>query len=256
MRISIIGSGNVATHLSAAFTNANHKIVQIWSRDIEHASLLAYHVKAEAINDISKLDPGVDIILIAVNDDAISGISAQLKLHGTLLAHTSGSMPMSVLSPASSNIGVFYPLQTFSKNKSVEFKNVPILIESNTPQGASQIRELAGSVSLKVTNIDSEKRLSLHVAAVFANNFTNYLFALSKEILDKNGLDFDLIRPLIAETASKVQELDPEKVQTGPAVRNDIETIQKHLVLLESLPQLKDIYKSLSQSIINFYHSA
>lgn len=253
MRISIIGSGNVATHLAAAFTNAGHRIVEIWSRSPENAAILAYHVRATTVDKLSGLNPDVDVVLIAVKDDAIQDVISDLKLKDTLLAHTSGSTDLQVLMGSSENIGVFYPLQTFSKSKSVEFANIPILIEGNSPVVAERLTELADSVSAHVLQINSHKRLSLHVSAVFASNFANYLFALSKELLDRQELDFNLIRPLIAETADKVQRNDPKEVQTGPAVRNDQETIQKHIEFLQDKPELEHIYRLLSQSIINFY---
>lgn len=255
MRISIVGSGNVATHLAAAFTNAGHTIVQVWSRDFEKANLLAYHVKSVAVEEVESLDRNTDLTIIAVKDDAIAGIAAKLKLGDILLAHTSGSTPLSILKGASANIGVLYPLQTLSKEKEVSFNDVPLLIEGNSTEVVERLESLATSVSSQVLEINSEKRLSLHVAAVFASNFVNYLYSRSKEILDTQDLDFELLRPLILETARKVQQSNPQDVQTGPAVRNDRETIRKHLAFLASEnPQLQALYETLSQDIINFYH--
>jgi predicted short-subunit dehydrogenase-like oxidoreductase (DUF2520 family) len=255
MRISIIGSGNVATHLAAAFANAGHNIVQIWSRDFHHAGLLAYHTRSEAVERIELIDKNIDLAIIAVKDDAIANIASQLNLGNTLLVHTSGSTSIDILKGSSAKIGVLYPLQTLSKDKEVDFSHVPLLIEGNSEEVVQILKDLASSASSQVLEVNSEKRLSLHVAAVFASNFVNSLYSAAKEVLDTQGLDFQLLRPLIAETARKAQHSNPKEVQTGPAIRNDQATIHKHLEFLSSAtPQLQALYETLSQHIINFYH--
>lgn len=252
MRITMIGSGNVATHLAAAFKNAGHVIGQVWSRNFDHASLLAYHVKAEAVAAPEELDTRADLYIVAVNDDAIGEVVAKLRLKDQLLVHTSGSTPMSVLDGASAQTGVLYPLQTLSKLKSVDFQKVPVAVEGNSAHVLSKLKTLAWDITGNVIELTSEKRLSLHVAAVFACNFTNHLYSLSKTVLDKYALSFDLLRPLIEETALKAMTYDPRDVQTGPAVRNDVQIMNKHLGFLEADEELKLIYKLFSQSIINF----
>ncbi|TZF83727.1 DUF2520 domain-containing protein [Pedobacter sp. BS3] len=253
MKISFIGSGNVATHLAAALYNAGHVIAQVYSRDIQHASLLAYHVRAQAITGLAQLNSDVDLIIIAVSDDAIPQLVQQLKLGKTLVVHTSGSTGMDVLKPVSKNTGVIYPLQTFSKVKEVDFRNVPVAVEANSEENAKVLTLLMQDVSDKVFYLTSEKRLALHVSAVFACNFTNYLYTVAQQILTKHDLDFDLIRPLIAETAAKVQEHLPADAQTGPAVRNDKYILQKHIDFLLSQPALQELYRQISQQIINLY---
>ncbi|MDB5156953.1 MAG: oxidoreductase, partial [Mucilaginibacter sp.] len=200
MRITIIGSGNVATHLAAAFKNAGHRIVQVYSRSMQHAALLAYHVKAEPLDDLIQIDPETDVFVIAVKDDAIGIIAEQLAPHQKLMVHTSGATDLYALLAFADNVGVFYPLQTFSKTREVNFRNVPICIEAADEKIAKQLKELAQTVSNSVYDIDSKQRKVLHLAAVFANNFPNYLYTVAQQIMAQHGLDFDLVKPLILET--------------------------------------------------------
>jgi predicted short-subunit dehydrogenase-like oxidoreductase (DUF2520 family) len=250
MRITIIGSGNVATHLAAAFKNAGHRIVQVYSRDMQNAALLAYHVKAEPIDNLSQIDPETDIFIIAIKDDAIGLIAEQLAPHQKLMVHTSGATDLFALLAFSDNVGVFYPLQTFSKAKEVNFRTVPLCIEGADQAIAKQLKELAHGITNSVYDIDSQQRKTLHLAAVFACNFPNYLYNIAQQILAKSDLTFDLIRPLILETAEKVQNGLPAAVQTGPAVRNDETTMNNHLQLLQDNPDLQQLYTLLSQGII------
>jgi predicted short-subunit dehydrogenase-like oxidoreductase (DUF2520 family) len=251
MNIVLVGSGNVATQLGRAFKMAGQDIVQVWSRNIEHARELADTLASEAISDLFDLDRNADLYIISVKDEAINQLACELKVGDKLIVHTSGSTGIDVLEGSSSKIGVFYPLQTFSKLKSIDFRQIPIAIEGNTPEVALTIHAIADRLSEKVIELSSEQRKSLHVAAVFACNFTNHLYALSQELLNEQQLDFDLLRPLITETASKVQLNDPITMQTGPAVRGDQSTMDAHLELLAGKPELKELYEKLSQSIVN-----
>lgn len=251
MNIVLLGSGNVATHLGRAFKMAGQSIVQVWSREMGNASELADTLAAEPISNLSDLSRTADLYIIAVKDDAIREVALQLKLKDQLIVHTSGSCGLDVLEGTSSRIGVFYPLQTFSKIKSVDFRQIPIAIEGNSQEVSSVISAIADRLSEKVIGLSSVQRKALHIAAVFACNFTNHLFALSQELLEEQKLDFDLLRPLIAETADKIQKNDPVSVQTGPAIRDDKATIQAHLELLHEKPELKELYQKLSQSIVN-----
>ncbi|MES2809692.1 MAG: Rossmann-like and DUF2520 domain-containing protein [Bacteroidota bacterium] len=250
MRITIIGSGNVATHLSAAFKNAGHRIVQVYSRSIDNAALLAYHVKAEPIDDLSQIDPETDIFVISIKDDAIGIVAEELAIHQKLMVHTSGATDMYSLLAFSDNVGVFYPLQTFSKTKEVDFRTVPLCIEAADQNIAQKLKELAQSISNSVYDVDSAQRKILHLAAVFACNFPNYLYNIAQQLLAEHNLDFNLIRPLILETAQKALVALPATVQTGPAVRNDKVTMSNHLALLADKPDLQQIYNLLSQGII------
>ncbi|MEJ7778159.1 MAG: DUF2520 domain-containing protein [Daejeonella sp.] len=253
MNIVLLGSGNVATHLGRAFKMAGQTIVQVWSRDIDHARALADTLAAEAISAIDDVSPSADLYIISVKDEAIRPLAARLKVGDKLIVHTSGSTGLEALEGASSRTGVFYPLQTFSKSKAVDFRRVPIAIEANSVEDAATIRAIADRLSERVLELSSAQRKTLHVAAVFACNFTNHLFAVSQELLRADQLDFDLLRPLIAETAAKIQFNDPESVQTGPAFREDIETINSHIEMLRGNPELMEIYTKLSQSIVNLH---
>jgi len=250
MRITLIGSGNVATHLAAAFKNAGHRIVQVYSRDMQNAALLAYHVKAEAIDDLQNIDTETDLFIISVKDDAIVSIAESLVRYKKLTVHTSGATDLQSLSAIIPTAGVFYPLQTLSKNKEVDFLTVPLCIEGANEQITLELEQLAQTVSNKVYRIDSAQRKTLHLAAVFACNFPNYLYDVARQLLQDQRIDFELIRPLILETAQKVQGHLPGEVQTGPAIRNDENTMAMHTQMLEDEPGLKMIYELLSQGII------
>jgi len=250
MRITIIGSGNVATHLAAAFKNAGHAIVQVYSRDMHNASLLAYHVKAEPIDNLEQINSETDLFVIAVKDDAIEPIAADLVQYNKLIVHTSGATSLQTLQKHTQNAGVFYPLQTFSKTRDLNFNTVPLCIEGADEKITSTLNELAYTVSQNVYRVNSEQRKILHLAAVFACNFPNYLYHVSQQLLAEKQLPFDLLRPLILETAEKVQEHLPASAQTGPAVRNDEKTMTSHLDQLGENPDLQEIYKLLSQGII------
>ncbi len=250
MRITLIGSGNVATHLGAAFKNAGHQIVQVYSRDAQHAALLAYHIKAHPISSLDDINIETDLFIVAVKDDAIAGIAEQLARYDKLIVHTSGATSLAVIELFTTKAGVFYPLQTFSTNKEVNFRTVPLCIEGSNEAITKLLLNLAWTVSENVSRVDSEKRKILHLAAVFACNFPNYLYYAAGALLTEHGLEFNLLRPLIAETAAKVQEHLPQQVQTGPAIRNDVNTIAAHLQLLDENADLKQVYLLLSQLII------
>lgn len=253
MNIVIIGSGNIATHLGRAFKMAGQTISQVWSRDITNATALADTLAAQPIDSMLDLDRTADLFIIAVNDEAIRKIAIELKLSDQLLLHTSGSTGLSALEGASTKIGVFYPLQTFSKIKSIDFRNIPIIIEANVPEVLAIIRAIADRLSEKVIELNSEQRKTLHIGAVFACNFTNHLFGLAQELLEEKGLDYELLKPLIEETLNKIEMNSPVSVQTGPAIREDQATIQTHLELLKHNPDLSELYIKLSQSIVNLH---
>ena len=250
MRITLIGSGNVATHLGAAFKNAGHRIGQVYSRNAHNAALLAYHIGAEAIDDLNSIDPNTDIFIISVSDDAIAGIAKELSKHNKLIVHTSGATDLYNILAFTDNAGIFYPLQTFSKTKEIDFLTVPLCIEGANELITKTLKELAQSISNNVYEIDSTQRKTLHLAAVFACNFPNYLYRVAQELLADQRIDFNLLRPLILETAEKVQTNLPANVQTGPAIRNDQKTMFEHLQLLKYEPEWEQLYRLLSQGII------
>jgi predicted short-subunit dehydrogenase-like oxidoreductase (DUF2520 family) len=249
MNVVLVGSGNVATHLALALKASGIQVTQVWSKQVQHANTLAALVDANAIEDLSELDHSADFCIVAIKDDSIASIVADLVGFKGIVVHTSGAVDLSVFEGKLEKYGVLYPLQTFSILKPVDFSTIPICIEAKDRACLKLISKLADRLSTQVEEVSSDKRKVLHVAAVFACNFTNHLYALSSELLLAHDLKFDLIRPLILETASKVQHALPIDVQTGPAIRSDEQTLKKHEELLLKQPQLLNIYQILSESI-------
>jgi predicted short-subunit dehydrogenase-like oxidoreductase (DUF2520 family) len=249
MRITLIGSGNVATHFGAALKNAGHHIVQVYSPTQHNADLLAYHLGALAISNLDAIDADTDMFIISVKDDAIEQVAKQLAVHQKLTVHTSGATALQTIGQYNKHSGVIYPLQTFSKLREVDFRKVPLCVEGFDEVVHAALKVLAHTLSLSVFDVDSEQRKVLHLAAVFACNFPNNLYAIAQGLLAEHHLDFNLLRPLILETAQKVQHNFPAEVQTGPAVRGDEKTMEAHLALLNN-EALQQIYRALSQSII------
>lgn len=253
MKIVFIGSGNVATSMAHAFIANGDELLEIWSPNLDHASILAAQVGAVAAGNLGVISTSADLYVIAVKDDAIADVVASLPSVTGIVVHTSGSTDMAVLSSLKA-YGIFYPLQTFSKSsKAVDFKNVPLCIEASNTAVLLQLEGIAASLSDSVYHTDSAKRKVLHLSAVFACNFVNHLYALGNQVLEQAGMPFEMLRPLILETALKVQEELPGAVQTGPAVRADEKTMEAHLALLKHTPELGDIYRALSDSIKKTY---
>jgi len=251
MDIVLLGSGNVATHFGKALSGVGHRVVQVYSRNKAHAERLADAVNAQAIDDAADVDRAADLYLIAVTDDAINQVAAQLPVAlGGIVVHTAGSVDMTILMHRAQKYGVVYPVQTFSIAKPVDFSVVPLALEASDEGTYTQLTQWVAPLSTRIFSCDSRQRLALHVAAVFACNFTNHLYAIGADILQKHALDFDLIRPLILETAQKVMAFSPREVQTGPAVRHDLGTMQKHLERLkENNQDLAVLYQQLSERI-------
>jgi predicted short-subunit dehydrogenase-like oxidoreductase (DUF2520 family) len=251
IRVTIIGSGNVAHHLIVAFENAQKKgdsieLVQIFSRKKD--KLISLTDRNRVTDDYKKLLEA-DLYIIAVSDDAIASVAANLPFKNRLVVHTSGSFPLDGLND-SNRRGVFYPLQTFSKNKAVDFTKVPICLESENPFDYQILNTVAKLISDAVFAINSQQRKALHVAAIFVNNFTNHLYQIGNEICEQHQVPFKILKPLIVETASKIMVLSPQEAQTGPAKRNDNKTVQEHEAFLLDENHLV-IYKLLTQAIQN-----
>ncbi|PKD16148.1 hypothetical protein APR41_10160 [Salegentibacter salinarum] len=246
--VVILGAGNVAFHLFKAFSKAeNTRVIQVYNHRKE--SLKYFEEHTDTTSNISDLKPAY-FYLLALKDDVIYEISENLKDIPGIALHTSGAVSIKTLERLD-NFGVFYPLQTFSKNKSVDFAEIPVCIEANSAKNLGKIKKLALEITKDVREIDSEQRKALHLAAVFVNNFSNHLYTIGAEICEKNQVDFSILKPLIKETASKIESLSPEAAQTGPAIRNDQKTIEAHLALLSK--NHKDIYSLLTQSIQHFH---
>nr|WP_315250326.1 Rossmann-like and DUF2520 domain-containing protein [uncultured Flavobacterium sp.] len=247
IKITIIGSGNVAQHLTDAFAKSNAvEIIQVFSRTQKQISPLLDTSKIT--NDWNALVEA-DLYIIAVSDDAIADVSAQLPFKNRLVVHTSGSVSLTSLDNKNRK-GVFYPLQTFTKGKEIDFKTIPFCLEAQLESDYALLEKAASAISESLHKIDSHQRKALHVAAVFVNNFTNYLYQLGNDICQENHVSFDILKPLILETAEKLLTLSPKDAQTGPAKRNDISTIEAHESFLSNKNQ-STIYKILTQSIQN-----
>lgn len=243
--VSIIGAGNVATHLFKAFSKTKTVSVKQWySRDLNKIS--SFKNKVEIVADLNGLAEA-DIYIIAVSDDAISSVSEALPFKDRLVVHTSGSVGIYDLDKKNRR-AVFYPLQTFSKEAKVDFKQVPICIETIGKKDYPQLKSLAEALGSPHYRVNSDQRKALHLAAVFVNNFTNQLYRVAHEITESEGVEFDILKPLILETAQKVQTMSPYMAQTGPAKRNDKKTIQRHLKQLKN-EQHKAIYNLLTNTI-------
>jgi predicted short-subunit dehydrogenase-like oxidoreductase (DUF2520 family) len=247
--IVMIGAGNVANHLSKAFVCVGHHIIQVYSKHIENAENLAKNYKCEAISDLEQIENQADLYVIAISDNAIEKVLEMINIDNKNVIHTSGSVSISVFKNISANFGVFYPFQTFTKNRNVDIKNIPICIEANNEPFQHFLHELGRQISSNVFNLNSETRMFLHLAGIFANNFVNHLYSISKEILEQKGIPGEIINELIKETAAKALQMNTTQAQTGPARRNDTEIIKKHLDLLSSKPNLKQLYELLSKDI-------
>jgi predicted short-subunit dehydrogenase-like oxidoreductase (DUF2520 family) len=259
MKISMIGAGNVAWHLSIAFENHHHQVCEVYSRQLAKAkALTAMLYQAEAKTDLDFSESVAELFILAVSDDAIADVCSKLVLpENAILAHTSGTKSLQDLQHLMLSFhdlpircAVFYPLMTFSIHKKIQIKEVPFCIESDDDIAENQLVKLAQGMSKTVYLVNSHERKVLHVAAVFACNFTNHLLALAKEITNGEDLEFDLLKPLIKETFQKAMETEhPADVQTGPAVRGDKSTINNHLIYLKDRKDLFEIYEIMSESI-------
>ena len=248
-KITLIGSGNVATQLAGAFMDKGIQIIQVYSLHLNNARILASKIGCEASNDLAKLNQDADLYIIAVKDDAISSLNeGNFRMRGKTVVHTSGSAGLDAINHISDKTGVFYPLQTFSKNRAVDWKKIPVCIEASDPETGDLLHEFAERVTNSVFYIDSNTRRRLHLAAVFANNFTNYLLSQANEIIG-DKLPFSILEPLVKETLEKALDIGPEAAQTGPAMRGDIHTMEAHLKLLENKPEAKELYHIISELI-------
>jgi len=241
INVSVFGYGNIGFHLVDAFEKSSAtNLIQVYNRHPIKNKLF----KAELVNNLNNLAKA-DIYIIAIPDDAIKPFSSQLKLDG-LVVHTSGSVGVKALT-GNYTKGIFYPLQSFSKDNPVDFKNIPITIEAQNLPDLNLLNKLAHCLSPLVYEIDSKQRQHLHIAAVFVNNFTNFMYRIGENICLKNNIDFKILKPLILETAKKIETLSPTDAQTGPAKRNDKQTITNHLKLLPS--EFEEIYTLLTKFI-------
>lgn len=251
INIIIIGTGNVSYHFSEVILKKNNlRLIEICGRK---NSIPEYFNKSISYsNNISKIQ-SADIYLICVSDNAIGSVNSQLNINDkSIVIHSSGSTDMNCLSKHKKH-GVLYPLQTFSLNSQVDFNNIPIIVEASANEELIRIKELSSILSKKVIECNSKQRLSIHISAVFANNFSNHMNVIAEEILEANNIDPNILKPLILETSKKTQYLKFKEAQTGPAKRNDQITVEKHLILLKETKHF-DIYKKITEEIIKSNH--
>ena len=244
--IILVGSGNVATHLGIALQNCNYKIVQVYSRSIENAKKLAQKLNTNFTNDLTQLKTA-DLIIVSVNDDAISTVLSKLK--NTAIVHTSGSIGIDVFEPNLSNFGVFYPLQTFNKDIELTISEITFCIEGNSKEFEKELIEIAKNLSSNVITMNSAQRKQLHIAAVFTCNFSNHMCSIADDLLTEKDIDFKILLPLIKQTIANLNTNRPKVVQTGPAKRKDIKIIQEHINLIQQ-EDIKELYQKISNSII------
>lgn len=248
MKIVFIGAGNLATRLSLAMQRVGMQIGQVYSHTEASARQLATRLGCPWTNDLSALQEDGDLYVFSLKDTVLSDVISKVKPNNGMWVHTAGSMPMSVFEGYAQRFGVLYPLQTFSKGRNVNFDVIPIFLEANTDKNADYLKNIASALSENVRFMSSEKRRSLHLAAVFACNFTNHIYTLSYKLLENESIPTDVLLPLIDETVSKIHSMPPAAAQTGPAIRYDENVINKHLAMLDD-PDMQAIYRLLSQSI-------
>ncbi len=250
MQVTIIGTGNVATVLGKLMIRSKHTVKEVWGRNPEHTALLAGQLQATAISDLQQINGESDIYLVAVADDAIGVIAAQLPVTSKLVLHTAGSVPGNVLQETGNTYGVLWPIQSLRK----EMEYLPVIpfgIDGNSEATIETIRAFAETLSPLVTVTNDVKRRQLHLAAVITSNFTNYLYALAEDYCRQEQVDFTMLLPLMQETVTRAGLISPSKTQTGPAARGDEKTIEAHLKLLQHQPGLQHIYQLLSESILS-----
>jgi predicted short-subunit dehydrogenase-like oxidoreductase (DUF2520 family) len=250
MRVVIIGSGNVASVLGRALQKNNHEIIQVISRTSTHAKVLANELSCNFSDNLADIDKSAELFLLAVSDGALYSLEKSFNTGNKPVLHTAGSVPKDILKNISTNYGVLYPLQSLLKDMEYP-QHIPFLVDGNSEEVITLAEDFAKTISGTVAKANDEERLKLHVAAVTVSNFTNHLYALTEEFCERENVNFKLLFPLIKETASRLDNHSPAKMQTGPAVRNDIFTLDKHLRILANHPRLKYMYLKITDSIMN-----
>lgn len=248
MKVIIVGAGNVGTSITRALADAGHSVAEVWSRTPAHAETVANRVGALPLSDLERISPDADCYLFCVKDDALEQVITHMPDTAGIWVHTAGSLPMELFASRKSDHGVLYPLQTFSRQRPLTLAEVPLFIEGSNPETTEKLEQLAATLSHSVHCMPGEKRKMLHLAAVFACNFVNHLYALSGEIIAREDIPFEVLLPLISETAAKVREMTPAEGQTGPATRGDAAVMRQQMMLIED-PPTREIYRLLSESI-------
>jgi predicted short-subunit dehydrogenase-like oxidoreductase (DUF2520 family) len=249
-KIVIIGAGRLAVNLSVALRKKNLKVIEVYNRSESRGLDLAKRLKAKYIPVLEHISLDADLYILTVSDDAIKQVLERLDIGDHLLVHTSGSVDMDILGMAATNYGVIYPLQTFRTDRRVSFRNSPLCIEASSDENLRRLKAFADSISNRVYKINSDQRRVLHLAAVFASNFSNFMVAISQDLLRNKGIDPLILEPLVKYTARNSESPSVFDFQTGPAIREDMETIAMHLDMLSAHPDYKEIYSLITQDII------
>ena len=252
MRVVLIGSGNTATILGRLMKQSNHQIVQVFGRTAETTDAFAKQLGASYCTDAGKIDNSADLYVIAVSDEAVSDVAGKLALHNKLVVHTAGSVSKEVLKQASVNYGVLYPLQSLRKEMK-ELPLIPLLVDGNTSDDLTLIYDFAQTLSKQVQKANDEERLRYHLAAVMVNNFSNHLYTLVQDYCKQTGTDFSFLLPLVQQLPQRLADHLPQDLQTGPAIRGDQATINKHFQLLLDHRQIKNLYALFTESIQEYY---
>lgn len=250
--INLIGSGNIGKLFGMLLTRCGCRILSVYSQNPEHAAELANRINSSVITDLSQLPTSADLTILAIRDEAIEAIAAQLAPEMTRI-HTSGTTAMSVLGSWPVKTGVLYPLQSISGDQIPEPGEIPLLLEANDEFVMDMLVNIAKAFKAPYRTLSSADRKVMHLSAVFINNFGNHMAAIGQKIAEDRKMDVDLFKPLISETARKLQHLDPFNAQTGPARRNDQQTMQQHLEMLKDYPDYRKLYELISQSIREMY---
>lgn len=248
MKVIFLGSGNLATRLSLEMLSKGFDIIQVYSHTASHAESLAQQLGCPWTTDPKGVMTDGDLYIFALKDAVLPDLIARIRPNGGMWVHTAGSMPMDIFSGYAEQYGVIYPMQTFSKSRLVDFSIIPFFLEANTSDGACLLQSVAEKLSGNIRFLSSDKRRHLHLAAVFACNFTNHIYSLASRLLEQQDIPAEILLPLIDETAAKIHVLPPKKAQTGPAIRYDENVINKHLAMLDD-PDMQSIYRIISQSI-------
>lgn len=253
MKVIIIGTGNVATVLGKKILEAGHEIIQVAGRHAEKTNLLASQLGCKPVYTFQNINLSANIYIIAVSDSSIPAVAAQLQLNDKIIVHTAAAVSKNILAASSKNFGVLYPLQTLTKEMPY-LPPVPVLVDGNNEATKKVLIKFSSGWAENVRFADDEERIKLHVAAVFVNNFTNFIFTVIEKYCKKEQLTFNLLYPLIEETIAKLKISHPSALQTGPAVREDFSTIAKHNQILTNYPELKNFYNLFTDSIVSFYN--
>ena len=249
LKILLIGAGNVAWHLGPALEQSGYNIIQVYSRTIESAEKLGSMMEVPFTDSLTDLSQEADLVLLSVSDEAIESITGEIQGKYTFLVHTAGSVPADVFEGAAEHYGVLYPLMTFTMVRPLDLRSVPICLEPSSESINQVLRKMASSLSDHVYHIEFEERKKLHIAAVIASNFSNHMYHLAMEFLSAEGLEFNMLEPLIRETVDKAMQIHPADAQTGPAKRDDRIVIESHLEQLKGKPELQKLYTFVSDSI-------